>query len=469
MFTSNEYVMITYFLFSAMVLCYFALISLAQRVSLKRPESLFFFLFLFFFTSFLTKHTLIETYPIHHLKVSSLFFPYHYTVGTFFFIWVRLEILPNASFSWKSGLILLPGVIEIVFILLITALSIFYPAWVPNAMKIYLLYLEPSLYWTSILILGTLLFVLKKKSIKTIAIVYQQQHRNIQIVLCFLILSLIAEFGTPEGDFFYTNLLLIGFSFFLAYKIMQNHFYGALEPEPGPGLLKAALNETNQAVVITDSGRLVRYANQAFVDITGYGLREVVGRKPSFLQGALTSEDQLKCMKNGLESLLPFETDIINYRKNGEAYVCHVAITPIFSDRKLTHFIAFEKDLQTIAAPGIDQKAHQLIVEIRQLFEKEKLYQNKHLQLGDVARLLNTSPRKISETIRNVENCSFITFVNQYRVDAAIFMLADATYANWTMDAIGEQVGFNSRSSFYAAFRSRTGKTPTIVLNNFAV
>ncbi len=458
--------MITYFLFSSMVLCYLALMIMAQRVSLKRPESLFFFLFMTCFTLFLTKHTLVETYPIHHIKLDSAFFPFHYTVGAFFFVWVRLAILPNALFSWKSSLLLLPGAIEIAFILLCAALSVVHPSWVPQLLKVYLIYLDPSLYVTTIFVLATLVFILRKKSIETINIVYQSQHRSIQVILSFIVLLLITEFGTPEGDFFYTDLTLICYAVFILYKVLQNHFYAAQDLAQEADLLKVALNETDQAVVITDAKRLIRYTNQTFAAMTGYSQREAVGRKPSFLQGELTTNDQRTQMKNGLESLIPFETDIINYRKNGEAYICRVAITPIFTNRELTHFVAFEADIQTIASPMADQEEQQLLAKIKELFEKSHLYQHKHLQLGDVAERLGTSPRKISETIRKIENCSFISFVNQYRIKMAISMLDDAEYSNWTMDAIGAQVGFNSKSSFYAAFRSVTGTTPSRMLND---
>jgi PAS domain S-box-containing protein len=461
--------MITYFLFSSMVLCYLALMIMGPRVSLKRPESLFFFLFMTCFTLFLTKHTLVETYPIHHIKLDSAFFPFHYTVGAFFFVWVRLAILPNASFSWKSSLLLLPGAIEIAFILLCAALSVVCPSWAPQLLKVYFIYLDPSLYVTTIYVLATLVFILRKKSIETINIVYQSQHRSIQVILSFIVLLLITEVGTPEGDFFHTDLTLICCAVFILYKVLQNHFYAAQGLAQEADLLKVALNETNQAVVITDANRLIRYSNQAFVAMTGYNQREVVGRKPSFLQGALTTNDQRAQMKNGLESLLPFETDIINYRKNGEAYVCRVAITPVFTNRELTHFVAFEADIQTIASPMADQDEQQLLAKIKELFEKDHLYQHKHLQLGDVAERLQISPRKLSETLKKIENCSFNGFINQYRIRAAVSMLTDPKFKNWKMEAIGDRAGFNSKASFYSVFKAVTGETPANFVKHASV
>ena len=40
----------------------------------------------------------------------------------------------------------------------------------------------------------------------------------------------------------------------------------------------------------------------------------------------------------------PFEATLINYKKNGEIYECHIRSFPIFNKKgELTHFIALEK------------------------------------------------------------------------------------------------------------------------------
>ncbi|MBL7757174.1 MAG: AraC family transcriptional regulator, partial [Chitinophagaceae bacterium] len=52
----------------------------------------------------------------------------------------------------------------------------------------------------------------------------------------------------------------------------------------------------------------------------------------------------------------------------------------------------------------------------------------------------------------------FTLFVNEYRIDAACRMLSQPT--NFTIEAVGDEVGFNSKSTFFAAFKKIKGLTP---------
>src|SRR5579862_5530653 len=53
--------------------------------------------------------------------------------------------------------------------------------------------------------------------------------------------------------------------------------------------LALVASRTNNAVIITDALGRIEWVNEGFTRITGYGIAEVLGRKPgSFLQGILT-------------------------------------------------------------------------------------------------------------------------------------------------------------------------------------
>ena len=52
-------------------------------------------------------------------------------------------------------------------------------------------------------------------------------------------------------------------------------------------------------------------------------------------------------------------------------------------------------------------------------------------------------------------------FINKYRVEEAKKKLSSRTYKQFTILAIAYEVGFNSKSAFYNAFKKFTDTTPT--------
>ena len=64
-------------------------------------------------------------------------------------------------------------------------------------------------------------------------------------------------------------------------------------PENGLSLFWTAINQSLEAVVITDasSSPKIVYVNQTFCTMTGYALHELIGRSPKILQGAQTDQN----------------------------------------------------------------------------------------------------------------------------------------------------------------------------------
>ncbi len=98
---------------------------------------------------------------------------------------------------------------------------------------------------------------------------------------------------------------------------------------------------------------------------------------------------------------------------------------------------------------------------IEKLIKNNKLYLNPNLNVPKIAREINLSNGYISQLINQHSNLNFNDYVNKFRVEEAKKMLADNDYKNYTIHAIGLEVGFNSKSSFYAAFKKHSQMTPT--------
>ncbi|MCR9250008.1 MAG: helix-turn-helix domain-containing protein [bacterium] len=68
---------------------------------------------------------------------------------------------------------------------------------------------------------------------------------------------------------------------------------------------------------------------------------------------------------------------------------------------------------------------------------------------------------RISQTL-SVNNESFHDLINRKRVNEAMDLLTSKSHDHYTLEAIGETVGFKNRMSFYNYFKKETGITPGI-------
>ena len=74
------------------------------------------------------------------------------------------------------------------------------------------------------------------------------------------------------------------------------------------------------------------------------------------------------------------------------------------------------------------------------------------------ANVANT--RYISAVINVRFRMNYASFVNKYRIEDAMTILADKRYKNLTMEDVADMVGFANRQSFYSAFRKVNKCTP---------
>lgn len=88
----------------------------------------------------------------------------------------------------------------------------------------------------------------------------------------------------------------------------------------------------------------------------------------------------------------------------------------------------------------------------------EQLFLEEDLSLKRLSEVTSVTENHISETLSQHLNTNFFQFVNGYRVEQAKSLLV-STENN--VSTIAYEVGFNSKSTFNAAFKKSTGTTPT--------
>ncbi|MCS6834209.1 MAG: PAS domain-containing protein [Flammeovirgaceae bacterium] len=107
------------------------------------------------------------------------------------------------------------------------------------------------------------------------------------------------------------------------------------------------LSNQYQAIVLTNTDREILWVSEGFEEMTGYPFKEVIGKKPGFLQGKNTDPATRMLFRQKLQEEVNFSLNIINYRKNGEEYLCKVDIFPLHNVfDKVSHFLALEQEVK---------------------------------------------------------------------------------------------------------------------------
>lgn len=88
----------------------------------------------------------------------------------------------------------------------------------------------------------------------------------------------------------------------------------------------------------------------------------------------------------------------------------------------------------------------------------KELFLNSNLTLDQTAKELKISKHLLSQYLNEKLNKSFSAFINEYRIEKAKELLQKKR--NYSVESVGYECGFNSKSSFFTAFRKITGKTP---------
>lgn len=149
----------------------------------------------------------------------------------------------------------------------------------------------------------------------------------------------------------------------------------------------------------------------------------------------------------------------------------------------------YERRLEEMAARESMIRQSEKASEEKALVEKEEKYKGSRLEEADktellsavmgvmnstdeylqpdfsidrLAELAGSKSKLVSQVINERQGCNFNSFVNEFRIREACRRISDIDrYGRLTLDAISKSVGFRARSSFFTAFKSVTGLTPS--------
>ena len=111
-------------------------------------------------------------------------------------------------------------------------------------------------------------------------------------------------------------------------------------------LFSSAVDQIDEAVVLTDREGIIQYVNKAFERATGFTADEAVGRTPRILKSGKVEGSVYETMWQTILSGRSYHGVLINRKKDGTLYHEDKTITPVFdASGTVTHFVAIGTDV----------------------------------------------------------------------------------------------------------------------------
>jgi len=164
-------------------------------------------------------------------------------------------------------------------------------------------------------------------------------------------------------------------------------------------------------------------------------------------------------------SLLPINYPIYISGPIAYTFILYIFILKLLYRKKTDDLFSVSsnkygsKKVDNDTATALIEKLHQLMVE-------KKTYRNANLTLSELSKEINISVHQLSQLLNDNMGKNFTAFINEYRIIEACNIMVSEN--KLTLEGIGYEVGFNSKSTFFTTFKKLKGTTPAIFLQNAA-
>ncbi len=124
-------------------------------------------------------------------------------------------------------------------------------------------------------------------------------------------------------------------------------------------------------------------------------------------------------------------------------------------------FAVFDEEADTSsAAPPPLEQADELTAKLERVMQEQRPFLDPKLTLPDLAGITGIPTHSLSRIINERFGRNFFEFVNSYRVEEFKRIATPERLRTMTLFALSLEAGFNSKSTFNAAFKKLTNRTP---------
>ena len=153
-------------------------------------------------------------------------------------------------------------------------------------------------------------------------------------------------------------------------------------------------------------------------------------------------------------------TGILIYQLLGEninAYAIGIGLSSL-----VLYFLFF----YALQSPGLVKKSNpkslptELLQKIKVAIEEDKIFMQPAISLAQFAEAIEVPTYLVSKATKSLYNKSFPEVINSFRINTLKEKLSQPEFANEKIEDLAYDVGFNTASTFYNAFKKETNMSP---------
>ena len=135
------------------------------------------------------------------------------------------------------------------------------------------------------------------------------------------------------------------------------------EAEDALRKLSLAVEQSPNAVLVTDRRSRIEYVNQAFLRISGFTREQVIGHTPALWRSGETPAETYADMKKTLQAGEAWRGEFINLDREGNRRIDFVHVSPVRQpDGRVSHYLSIQEDITERKRTGeeLDRHRHHL-------------------------------------------------------------------------------------------------------------
>ncbi|WP_127131700.1 helix-turn-helix domain-containing protein [Pseudoflavitalea rhizosphaerae] len=145
------------------------------------------------------------------------------------------------------------------------------------------------------------------------------------------------------------------------------------------------------------------------------------------------------------------------------SFFLYLTIFYYFYNRKVDSLLSavpVDSPAKTEKKKIAQEDADLLMEKLNKVIRDKALFKDPNLKLNHLASHVNITPHLLSQLLNDNAGKSFSTYINEFRIEEACYLIS--TNHRLTFEAIGYEVGYNSKSTFYTAFKKVKDTTPAL-------